>query len=435
MTGSASTPRRLEQVVAALVFAVPLYYAVTERTREVFVVTWSKPWTAFVIVYVSLYVGLLWSYARELPRWLGRLRRVIVITATALLLALVCFEIVLRISDRPAFEELPDSGRHAADPDVGHVYVANHSQRLNSREFSIEWKSNAQGVRAERDFGPKEAGVVRVLACGDSFTEGAQVPYADTWPAALESCLNEALEPARVEVVNAGFLGFATVNEARWIAKFGAAFEPDLVLIAMTPDDLLENQTPLQYAVRDGMLVSSTSTDADRARSQHRAHAWCLAGVVERSLVKRRIDRSNAFKRLFGRRAVADVEAYMVEPNEKATRVYELAEKYLLEARDAAAGLGAKFGVVVIPDSQQLRELGAGLDPRRFGEHWVEVGREHGFPVVDCLPAFVAHPDPRALHWKEDRHCTALGYRTVGDETCRALLARASEVGLPSPTK
>lgn len=435
MTASASKPRRFEQVVAALVFAVPLYYLVTERTRAVFVVTWSKPWTAFVIVYLSLYVALLWSYARELPRWMSTLRSLVVVTTTGVLLALVCLEVVLRVRDRPAFEELPDGGRHAADPDVGHVYVANHSQQLQSREYSIDWKSNSQGVRAERDFGPKEAGVARVLACGDSFTEGAQVPYADTWPAALERCLNAALEPARVEVVNAGFPGFGTVNQARWIAKFGAVFEPDLVLIAMTPNDLLENQTPLQYAARDGMLMSSTSTDADRARSAHRAHRWCLSGVVERSLVRQRIDSSSAFTRLLGRRPVDHVEAYITEPNEKATRVYELAEKYLLEARDAATALGAKFGVVVIPYRHQLYELGPGLDPGRFGAHWLEFGRERGFPVVDCLPAFVAHPDSRSLHWKEDVHCTALGYRVVGDETCHTLLARASEVGLPSPVR
>jgi hypothetical protein len=247
--------------------------------------------------------------------------------------------------------------------------------------------------------------------------------------------LNRALDTPRVEVVDAGFPGFATVNEARWIAKFGAQFEPDLVIVAMTPNDLLENQTPLQYGARDGMLVSSTSTDADRARFEHRSQCWCLAGAVERSLLYDRVINSIEFKRLVGRRTVNHLEAYMTSPNDKAKRVYELADGYLLEARDNAAKLGAKFAVVVIPYSHQLRELGPGLDPRLYGEHWVDFGRRHGFPVVDCLPAFLAHPQRETLHWKEDTHCTAAGYQLVGSEACRLLRQNAVELGLPPELK
>lgn len=435
MTDASPRLQRFERIVAALVLAVPLYYLLTEHTRDVFVLTWSKRWAALVIAYAAVYAALLWSYGRPLPRWMRTLRSLVVVTCASTLLALAGVEAALRVADRPAFEPLPGSGRHAPDPDVGHVYFPRHSQRLQSREYSIEWKSNSQGVRAERDFGPKPPGVVRVLACGDSFTEGAQVPYRETWPAALEACLIESLGAGRVEVVNAGFPGFGTVNEARWIAKFGAALEPDLVLVALTANDLLENQVPLQYGARDGMLVSSTSTDRDRARWEYRESWWCLAGEVERSLLWDRVNNSIAFKRLLGRRPVNHMEAYMSAPNDKARRVYELADKYLLEARDNAAALGAKFGAVVIPYNHQLHALGPGLDPSLFGAHWTDFGREHGFPVVDCLPAFLLHPNPESLHWKEDMHCTADGYRLVGREVCRLLLTQREQLGLAAPPK
>jgi hypothetical protein len=77
--------------------------------------------------------------------------------------------------------------------------------------------------------------------------------------------------------------------------------------------------------------------------------------------------------------------------------------------------LHAKFGVVVIPYNHQLHPLGPGLDPTVFGRHWSALGETDGFPVVDCLPAFLAHPDPSSLHWKEG-HALHRGRLCTGRE-------------------
>lgn len=421
----------LERWLAALVFGVPLYYLVTEHTRELFFVTWSKPWTLGVLLYSAFLCALLWSYTRVWPRWLEVLRRIALVLTGSTFAALVALEVGLRIADRPKYQELDNSGRHAADPDVGHVYVPNHRQTLQSREYRVEWASNAQGVRCDRDFGPKQPGVIRVLCVGDSFTACDQVEYRESWPAVLEACLNHDLQPARFEVVNAGFPGFATVNEARWIAKFAAAFAPDVVLLGMTPNDLLENQFPLQYTARNGQMVSSASTDADAQRYEHRKNWWCLAGVVERSLLKARFDKAPAVRRLLGRPPINHMEAYMVERNEKAQRLYALCEQYLEDARANAESLGAKFGLVVIPYSHQMHALGPNLDPTRFGRHWTEYAAAHGVMAVDALSAFLAHEEPASLHWKEDTHCTAAGYALVAAEVCRMLVEHREELGLP----
>lgn len=432
MDAAAHQPRKIERALAAAAFAVPLYYLVTERTRDVLVVTWSREWTALVLAGAALYAALLWSYSRPWPRPLTTLRTLAVALWLSSLVGLVVVETALRITDDAPFAEADNSGRHAPDVDVGHVYVPNHTQVLQSREYRAEWHSNAQGVRAERDLGPKRPGVLRVLCSGDSFTACDQVEYRDSWPAALERCLGEALGADAVEVVNAGFPGYGTVNEARWLAKFGAAFAPDVVLVATTPNDLLENQFPLQYTARDGEMVASTSTEADKARfEQHRAW-WCLAGALERSRLAQRVQNSPAYRRLLGRPAVNHVEAYMTQPNEKAARLWTLAEQYMLEARDAAAKLGARFGVVVIPYSHQMHALGPGLEPLNYGRHWERFGEQRGIPVVDCLPAFLAHPDPRSLHWKEDTHCTAAGYALVAREACRLLLDHREAFGVPA---
>jgi len=425
----------LERWVAAAAFATPLYYLVTERTRDPFLFGWSKTWVAMIVGYSAFYAALLATYSRPWPKLVRTLRSLVVASWTTLIVVLVGAELVLRAQDHPRYEEIDNTGRHAPDPDVGHIYVPNHTQVLQSREFRSTWSSNAQGVRSNRDFGPKAPGVIRVLCVGDSFTACDQVDYEQSWPAVLEACLRSRYGASRIEVVNAGFPGYATVNEARWIAKFGAAFEPDVVLLAMTPNDLLENLQPLQYTAVDGAMVSSESNEQDKLRFERRRKWWCLAGVINRSLLLQRLDRSPAYRRLLGRRPINHVEAYMVKRDEKAERVYAVAEGYLLEAKANAAALGAAFAVIVIPYSHQLHPLGPGLDPTRFGRAWTEFGATHGIPVADALPNFMAQPDPSKLHWKEDSHCNAEGYAIVAQTACELLINRRSELRLPEPSE
>ena len=425
------TPRTKERTLAACVFAVPLCFVLTERTKEVLVVTWSQSWSALVLISAALYVGVLASYSRLWPRWFTVARTLLLATLLSALAGLGVIELALRVTDNAPYQEADNSGRHAPDPDVGHIYVANHTQTLQSREHRAEWHSNAQGVRAEHDFGPKRPGVLRVVCVGDSFTVCDQVEYRDSWPAVLERSLETTFGRGRVEVVNAGFPGYGTVNEARWLAKFGAQFAPDIVLVGTTPNDLSENQFPLQYTAQGGALVASTSTAADRARFEHRRKWWCLAGAVERSMLAQRLENSKAFRRLLGRPAVNHLEAYMTSPSNKALELFKRADGYMLDVADAAAALGAKLGIVVIPYSHQMYALGEGLDPTNYGRHWEEFGAAHSIPTIDALTTFLAHPEPRSLHWKEDTHCTAAGYALVARVACELVLVHRAEFGVP----
>jgi lysophospholipase L1-like esterase len=417
-------------VLAAVVLALPLLYFLTERSPRPFVLGWSKEVCAAIAGYGVFYVLVLGSYRLGLPAWVARLRTVGVVSAVGILVGLLGIEVFLRASDRGAFEEIDNRGRHAFDPDLGHVYLPNFTQRIQSREFSQIWRSNAQGLRADRGYGKKPDGVKRVLVVGDSFTVGDQVSLEETYPGVMQAELERALGAGRVEVLNAGYPGYGTVNEARWLAKFGAGFEPDVVVIGMTPNDLLENQFPLQYIARDGALTASASTEADRLRFEARKRWYSLPGWVERSRLRQRILGSPLVQRWRKGSAFTHHRAYMVEQDAKSRSLYELAERYVLEAKAHAEALGAKLALTLIPFLEQLGPLEENLDAAVFGRRWREFGERHSIPVLDLLPAFKAAPDPRALYWEEDRHCTAAGYRVIGEETARFLLAHAGELGL-----
>jgi lysophospholipase L1-like esterase len=103
---------------------------------------------------------------------------------------------------------------------------------------------------------PKPPGVVRILVLGDSIAYGSQVRRADAFPDRLEAALDDRAR--RVEVVNAGVPGYGPWNEERWFAERGRAFEPDLVLVAVCLNDVVD---PLPHWAR-GIPVIAEVPDA-----------------------------------------------------------------------------------------------------------------------------------------------------------------------------
>ncbi|MEO6709508.1 MAG: SGNH/GDSL hydrolase family protein, partial [Planctomycetota bacterium] len=293
--------RGAEFTIAAIVFALPLIYLLTERTSEIFFWRYSKPWLISSLIYEACFAGLLFSYFRALPAPIATLRKLLVALGASLVVALLASEAYLQATDDAAFTPLENVGRHASDPDVGHVYLPNYDQVIQSREFSAKWHSNAQGLRADHDFGPKPAGLVRVIVVGDSFTVGDQVSFEATYPSVMQSEFDRLYGPGRVEVLNAGFPAYGTIHERKWIEKFAAGFEPDLVVVGSTPNDLLENRFPILNLARDGALVNQLATDGDRRRYESHRRWYSLPGWVARSLVMQRIDALRIVDRLKGK--------------------------------------------------------------------------------------------------------------------------------------
>jgi len=429
--GAAIPPgARFERGVSALLWALPLLYVLTDMSPAP---VWWR-WSAFQLALLGAgaVTAAIWlaSYSWRLPRAVATTRRAVVAAGLGGLLAVLGLEVGLRALDGAPYEAGDNRGRHASDPDVGHVFALDHEQVLQTREYRVTFRSNSQGVRADRNYGPKTADVVRVLCLGDSFTAGEQVPLEESWPGALERLLNEDEESERFEVVNAGFPGFCTENEARWLAKFGAVFDPDVVLLAMTPNDLLENEVPVRLTARNGALTSLNATEGDERAYEERGRWYSLRGHVERSFVHGVITGSVFWRKLAKRPRYTHFRAYSEELDARGRAQYEAVQADLLEARDAAAGLGATFALVVVPFREQLTELQAGLDPLIFGARMTAFAEQAGIPAVDVLPAFRAHEDPRGLYWREDGHCRAGGYGVIAAEVHGLLGRRGGELGL-----
>lgn len=122
----------------------------------------------------------------------------------------------VRHSERPArLGDLPP-GRRVWPDDFFPFQVTVSSQGLRSPELAFP---------ADRQ---------RILLLGDSTTFGSNVHDVDTWPSRLQELL-----PAR-EIVNAGVPGYTIRQELQLFRERARFVEPDLVLLQVLFNDLLD---------------------------------------------------------------------------------------------------------------------------------------------------------------------------------------------------
>lgn len=402
---------RSEPWLAAFLFAIPLLYLLTESSWAPVLWHYSLTLLAAIAGYGVLYALVLLSYRRSVPAALSLVRTYAVAAGFTLFAAFLASEAVLAVLDeRPDVETRRLRG-YEPDPDLGYRYRPNYEQDVITLEANTHWRSNALGLRANRDYGPKPPGVRRILALGDSFTVATAVELEESWPGVLQRRLNEAVGAGAFEVINAGHAGWGTMQQARWYEKFGAQLEPDLVLVAITPNDISDNgaEPPGYFTAVKGVLAYRNSGGPEYRLWKHRQNWYSLRGQLERSHLVSRA------KVAWQSRSLPQLIACRVQLDEEAARLHELTEGFLLDIRDRAAGQGASVGLLAITFQEQLGEMAEGYAPGLFGERWLRFARRNGMAGIDTRPYLLAHPDPGSLFWRWDGHYTVEGSRVAGD--------------------
>ena len=105
-----------------------------------------------------------------------------------------------------------------------------------------KWRfvTDSRGFRDTREFAyAKPAGTLRILALGDSHTQGYEVRQESTFSAIAESYLNG--RGRRSEVINAGVSGFGTAEELAFLEAEGYKYQPDVVVLGFYANDFVDN--------------------------------------------------------------------------------------------------------------------------------------------------------------------------------------------------
>ena len=114
---------------------------------------------------------------------------------------------------------------HQYDKELGWVMRPNVDVTLPKYRLT----TNSLGLRNKelRDL----EGQVRILALGDSRTFGEGADNDSTWPALLETKLND-YKPGHFEVINAGVSGYNSFQGLRYLETRGIKLNPNLVICA-----------------------------------------------------------------------------------------------------------------------------------------------------------------------------------------------------------
>lgn len=109
------------------------------------------------------------------------------------------------------------------------------SRRPNSQP-DADHSSNSIGARGQREYAPQPPdGVLRVVACGESFTYGEEVSDVECWCARIEAA------DERIEVVNFGVDGYGTDQALLSFRRDGASLEPQLVIVGVMVENIGRN--------------------------------------------------------------------------------------------------------------------------------------------------------------------------------------------------
>lgn len=333
--------------------------------------------------------------------------------AAALLLgttaALVVLEVVVRLAG--IAPPLPAQyGDNVRDDVIGYVRRpgSTHEGRSESGEFTFHHQHNALGFRDRDHRERKAADTVRIVALGDSFTYGIGADFEDTYLARVEQQLNQRPGPHRpVEIIKLGLPRQFPLVERLTLERYGLRFAPDIVMVAVLPNDIVDSVKGLGSACvsTSGYLVPCA------ALAWGEAAVWAsLRSAVARLVLQR-----------WGSNGAPAVDAVSWEQILADDGRYESGwraiEQELGRMQDRARQQGATFVVVALPQRPPWRDVDA-YPEARLGR-W---STAHGAVFVPTLAALRAASAARTLYWKRDGHCTPAGYAVIADAVATGLI-------------
>jgi hypothetical protein len=281
-----------------------------------------------------------------------------------------------------------------------------------SGEFSFEHAHNSLGFRDVEHAEGKPADTLRIVALGDSFTYGVGANYAETYLARVEQALNEDTGARRrVEIIKLGMPRHFPLLERRTLEEIGARFAPDVVMVALLPNDVVDTYLGVTaICVTDsGYLVS-----CDGLQWAGLPVWLSLHSAVGRLAVRAVRVKSRQIGWL------PPWESIGVDggPYESA---WQEMEGELTRMRTVAREHGAAFVVVAIPQSPPPR------DPQPFEARLRRWTVAHDAIFISTFGALSAAGDTQTpMYWKGDGHCTPAGYAVIADTIVNALLASGS---------
>lgn len=347
----------------------------------------------------------------------------LLLAGLGLLLALAAVESTLRSLGRHGIEHPQDLFLH--DEVLGWRLRPGGSGVHAGLDFRVTYRINSRGLRdREIPYEPPSPATFRILALGDSFTEGYGVEVEETFARRLESLLRRR-RGSHVEVINGGVQGYSTDQELLFLFREGLRYRPQVVLLAFNDGDV--NASPVAgfmgprryykpfFRIDRGALVlsgvpvprpdrsievSDRLDSAKRALSRFATYAW-LQWHVNRVAWSPWLRALGILKRQ--------------EPGaQERPGHWDVEARVLLEMAKVVRGHGAELVIAVVGEAP------------RYSAAVHLLGRAHGIPVVDVEghPRFVEAGAARRVRFQHDGHWNVHGHELAAELLSEFLVSR-----------
>jgi len=254
---------------------------------------------------------------------------------------------------------------------------------------------SSQGLRDEEYPIPKPENRFRILILGDSVTYGLFVPRERVFSEILEAGFRS--RAPRIEVLNAGVNGYTLYNELKLYAERLRRFEPDLVLVGICMNDVVD---PVLHWGDEAGWILDLPEEAIPNREFHekvvlprvraRKPFWEKLALFRVWLNLRKIfgGPSQGYETAGGKRRpiyVAEEPSVTLKSlMDQTSPESQWLRKMLAEISREVRSDGIPVAFIIFPLSYQLEED----YPYKPQEKWMEYCAQMAVPCLDLLPVF-----------------------------------------------
>lgn len=340
----------------------------------------------------------------------------------------------------------------------------NASAVLVTSAYAARIDINSQGLR-DVEHEPGKSQRSRIVVLGDSFMDAYQLPVSAIFSKRLE----RALRDQDVEVINLGVGGYGLAQSYLSLVEKGRSYEPDMVLLAMSPlNDVRNSSAELQrlfVGEKDMAYLLRPYPDFDPyGNVQITAPDPMLTAMARRARHEREREtlerplwhQSFAFRLLAAQVArfsklpppihenplIAHHPLFLPErlptPDHIGTLWLDaerITQQMVLEIARVATEDDALFGVVVIPERVQIEpEFRAlvlpdispsSIDITRPNRQLGNFAESNAIWLMDLLTVFLDQPSEPALYLGyADVHWSETGHQLAATEIARAVSRR-----------
>lgn len=363
------------------------------------------------------------------------------IANTALLLASTAAGLVAMEAGLRAFKPQPDFAMNVASPykvdeDTEHLLLENFVSPMGFDTNRFGMRDYDHYTRA------KPAGVYRIIALGDSFTQGT-TKLEDTWPKALERMFEGSVP--KVEVLNAGVNGYGQDNEYYYLKKYGLGFQPDMALVGeFNGNDIFDNCEHNSRTVVDGALIEKTKlaqyTPEEISREKRRLlflnkfHLYRLVKYRNYGGIAKHFQKNSAKVRKELSQMTDDcmlsetMGLYRAPenwgPNSEIPMYWDKTVGYIEKMRAVSESSGVTLAVALLPGVSQFKsaETAAthatveGFDARYPQKLFMDEAAKRGWRMLDVFPFMDSKWDRKqSIHYCGDVHYNELGNRLAAE--------------------